>query len=1205
MTDADSGGAGAGANNGGGAAAQAQQQANTMMSHLKPPRPLTFNLHKVGMAEQWTAWKDEFLLYISLAMGNQTEKQKIDLLKYLIGKEGRKIFDTFKLNEADAAVYKLTNVLKHFDDDFVAKRNINVERYRLFSRRQGPDETMDQFLTELKVLASTCELGNLEDSLLQTVIMMGITNSALRERLLNKDQTLAQCMQMCRSSEIIKANKAELEGKEQEAKEVNKINKKQAAKQSTQRGRKKKILNVDNRAPAGGDQPSQRKQYGGSGDDQRKKYKNYDSSRQAQREVECFYCGRKHVRNKFDCPAFGKKCTKCGYRNHFEVVCQRDSKRVDQVEHEQVESEEEYEDVRKVVKVDRVGQSIIAKMLLGGSRERQQEVPFEVDCGASCDILPQHYLTSIQHKIETTKTVLKMYDGNLVTPIGKTTLKVTNPRTNSKYLVGFEIVSDGKYVPILGRKSSEKMGLIEVKYDNMHVSSIKQDTTAATAKPAEIKPQTAKPAEIKPQTAKPAEIKPKTAKPAEIKPKTAKPAEIKPKTAKPAEIKPAAAKSSRVQPLTRNELLQEFPDNFEGTGKLPGIYHIEIDETVKPAIHAARRVPVALQQELKNKLDELVEQGIIVPETEPTDWVSSLTVVKKPSGKLRLCLDPKELNSAIKRSHYHMTTIEDILPDLTDAKVFSVLDAKNGFWHVELDEYSSKLTCFNTPHGRFRWLRMPFGLKSATEEYARRQAQALEGLEGVKIIADDLLIFGVGATQEEAIIDHNNRLRQLMQRCQQVGLKLNKDKAQLGLTQIPFLGHVISDSGLLPDPRKIQAVIEMPQPTDVKGVQRLIGFVNYLQKFLPNLSDLCEPLRQLTVKGTVFDWTASHTAAFDKIKAAVTAYPVLRYFSNDKEVTLQVDSSETGLGAALLQEGQPVAYASRALTDPETRYAQIEKELLAAAYGLEKFHVYTYGRKVKIQSDHKPLEVIQKKPLHRTPKRLQRILLQMAAYDYDIYYVPGVKMYLADTLSRAYLPYERLSTSTAHEIETINMIEDVDLPADSIASIRQQTQADEHMQQLKQIILQGWPEDKAEVPPQLMNYFHLRDELTVQDDLIYRGERVVIPSAARRNMLTEIHAAHMGIEATLRRSRESIYWPGMTTQIADYISRCEICQQLNSKQQKETLKQHETPDRPWAKIGTDIFTLHGRDYLITVDYFSGFWEIDCLLAYGDFKVGRL
>jgi hypothetical protein len=293
--------------------------------------------------------------------------------------------------------------------------------------------------------------------------------------------------------------------------------------------------------------------------------------------------------------------------------------------------------------------------------------------------------------------------------------------------------------------------------------------------------------------------------------------------------------------------------------------------------------------------------------------------------------------------------------------VFSVLDARNGFWHVELDEDSSKLTCFNTPFGRYRWLRMPFGIKSAPEEYMRRQQQALEGLQGVKSIADDLLVYGVGETEEQAIQDHNANLQNLIHRCQEQGIKLNKEKAKLGLTAVPFIGHVITNEGLKADPQKIQAVIEMPIPTDVKATQRLIGFVNYLSKFLPNLSDMCEPLRKLTVKGVIFDWTEAHTKAVNRIKQAVTSYPVLKYFDPKKPVTLQVDASETGLGAALMQEGQPVAYASRALTDAETRYAQIEKELLAALYGLEKYHMYTYGRSVSILSDHKPLETIQKK----------------------------------------------------------------------------------------------------------------------------------------------------------------------------------------------------------------------------------------------------
>ena len=638
---------------------------------------------------------------------------------------------------------------------------------------------------------------------------------------------------------------------------------------------------------------------------------------------------------------------------------------------------------------------------------------------------------------------------------------------------------------------------------------------------------------------------------------------------------------------------QEFPEEFKGTGKLPGKYHMDLDDTVKPVIHPARRVPVAIKDQLKTELDELESKGIIAKQTEPTDWVSSMVVTKKPNGKLRICIDPKDLNKAVKRSHYPSRTIEDLIPDLTQAKVFSVLDAKNAFWQVELDDASSKLTCFNTPFGRYSWRRLPYGLSSSPEEYARRQDNALEGLKGVKTIADDMLVFGVGETTDEAVKDHNDNLRQLMKRCKEVGLKINKDKAKLGLTEVPFIGHVISREGLKPDPEKVRAIAEMPLPTDKKGIQRLMGFVNYLSKFLPNLSDLCAPLRALTVEGTVWEWTEHQTKAVDKIKKAVTNHPVLAYFDNNKEVTLQVDASETGLGAALLQEGQPVAYASRALRDPETRYAQIEKELLAASYGLERFHQYTYGRKVMIQSDHKPLEIIQKKPMQSAPKRLQRMLVNMAAYDYEIYYTPGSKMYLADTLSRAYLP-EEATTHLHLEVEAVKMIDEVDLKDNLIDIIKTATNEDANMQRLQKIIIEGWPQDKLRVPHQLRVYWHFRDELSAQDNLIYKGERLVIPPAVRNRMTEEIHASHQGIQASIKRARDSMYWPGMTAQLKDYIEKCDVCRLYSDKQQKETLHSHDVPSTPWSKIGMDIFHLDDRNYLITVDYFSNYWEIDYL-----------
>ena len=167
----------------------------------------------------------------------------------------------------------------------------------------------------------------------------------------------------------------------------------------------------------------------------------------------------------------------------------------------------------------------------------------------------------------------------------------------------------------------------------------------------------------------------------------------------------------------------------------------------------------------------------------------------------------------------------------------------------------------------------------------------------------------------------------------------------------------------------------MPPPEDVAAVQRLLGLAQYLNKFLPHLSDVTKPLRELTKKEVPWTWDTIQQQALEKLKKAVSGTPVLRYYNIPEEVTLQCDASQSGLGAALMQNGQPVAYASRALTPTETRYAQIKKELLAIVFGCEHFEAYTYGRDVvQVETDHQPLETILRKPLHSAPTRLQRML---------------------------------------------------------------------------------------------------------------------------------------------------------------------------------------------------------------------------------------
>ena len=341
--------------------------------------------------------------------------------------------------------------------------------------------------------------------------------------------------------------------------------------------------------------------------------------------------------------------------------------------------------------------------------------------------------------------------------------------------------------------------------------------------------------------------------------------------------------------------------------------------------------------------------GVIHKAEEPTEWVSSLVVVEKPNGKVQLCLDPQDLNKAIQREHYPMQTVEEVAAELSDAKVFSVLDATSGFWRIKLDEKSSESLTFHTPFGQYQYLRMPFGINSAPEIFQKRMTQVFDDLSGVNTIADDILICGRNKAE------HNHRLEQVLERSRKVGLKLNRSKMKIMTPEVSYIGHVLTSYGLKTDPSKVRAVEEMPSPADKPALLRFLGMVNYMSKFIPNLVNLTQPLRELLHKEVEWHWSERQEKAFQAIKEKLTSDATLQYYDVEKPFTVSVD------GACLLQEGRPVCYASRSLTSAEKNYAQIEKELLAIVYGCTKFHQYVYGKKVNVQTDHKPLEALLKK----------------------------------------------------------------------------------------------------------------------------------------------------------------------------------------------------------------------------------------------------
>ena len=490
-----------------------------------------------------------------------------------------------------------------------------------------------------------------------------------------------------------------------------------------------------------------------------------------------------------------------------------------------------------------------------------------MDTGAQCNVLPLGTYKKATgdvnlSQVAPTNTQVTAYGGGTLPVVGTVLLKVW--RDGSKYYLDCKLVDSHKIRPLLGRKACLGMKIItNLDNDKIHKPDTGNAPVYALEDPG---------------------------------------------------------------PVTIEQLVRGHPKVFEpGVGLLEGKYHIVLDESVPPVQHPPRRVQVPLREALKDTLDDLVRQEILAPVQQPTPWISSMVVVPKKDGKPRICLDPRDLNKAIRREHYPLPTIEDVATRLHGAKVFTVLDVRKGFWHVELEEESSFLTAFNTPFGRYRWKRMPFGICSAPEVFQRRIHELIQGLRGVEVVADDFVVVGFGDTLQAAVKDHDRNLEEFLQRCTARGVKLNSNKVSLRKQEVPFIGHVATDKGLRADPGKVQAITEMPRPIDVAGVQRLLGMAQYLAKFLPHLSDITKPLRELTHKEVEWVWEQPQQRAFSKLLDAITNTPVLRYYNLAEEVTIQCDASQTGLGAALMQNGQPVAYTSRALTDTDIRYAQIEK----------------------------------------------------------------------------------------------------------------------------------------------------------------------------------------------------------------------------------------------------------------------------------------
>ena len=384
----------------------------------------------------------------------------------------------------------------------------------------------------------------------------------------------------------------------------------------------------------------------------------------------------------------------------------------------------------------------------------------------------------------------------------------------------------------------------------------------------------------------------------------------------------------------------------------------------------------------------------------------------------------------------------------------------------------------------------------------------------------------------------------------------------------------------------------MSSPTNRQELQTFLGLANYMGPFIPNLSTLTAPLRELLKEDNRFKWYAAHQESFNKIKDSISNEITLTYFDPMKETILQVDASMKSLGAALTQDRKPVAFSSKALTDVESRYANIERELLAVVYGCEKFHTYLYGRSFTVHTVHKPVESIHLKHLTAAPPRLQRMLLRLQPYDLTIRYQPGKDTEVADALSR-------LSPESQDPIPGMNVqIHEIfpQFSSSMLQKIKEQSSLDAELNALKEMVHAGWPAHIQQVPTPLKPYWPYRDELATEDGIVMKAHRIIISATLQKEILTKLHAPHQGTERTKLRARTSVYWRGLYKDIEETTKTCSTCEGLQHSQQKESLITTEVPPKAWHTIGADLFALDGSEYLVVADYYSKYSFVAELLA---------
>ncbi|XP_032069735.1 uncharacterized protein K02A2.6-like [Thamnophis elegans] len=637
-------------------------------------------------------------------------------------------------------------------------------------------------------------------------------------------------------------------------------------------------------------------------------------------------------------------------------------------------------------------------------------------------------------------------------------------------------------------------------------------------------------------------------------------------------------------------LVNEFPAVFDGTlGRYTDTpVSFNLDPAVQPVRMKPRRVPIALKPKVDTELDKLVAQGVLEP-VDHARWETPIVLPIKPDGSVRICADYRcSINRALPSNAYPVPVVQHLLHTLGEGSIFAKLDLAQEYQQLVMDDDAAEAQTIIMHRGAFRCRRLQFGVSIAPGLFQSLMERLLQGLRGVVPYFDDVLISA--ASLEELMA----RLREVLRKFQQVGLKVKRDKCQIAVPQIEFLGFLIDGRGIHPTAAKTKAIVEAPAPTNRAELQTFLGLLNFYAMFLPHKASVAEPLHRLLDSGAAWVWGRREATAFLAVKHLLISNDVLIQYSEHLPLVLACDASPYGVGAVLchqLPSGAevPIAFFSRTLSASERNYAQIDKEALAIVAGVRRFHHYLYGRPFLIVTDHKPLLGLlagdRPAPQVLSP-RMTRWFVFLASYDYQLHHRPGKQIAHADALSRCPLP-EAPEDPVAGS--PVFLIDNLNLPI-SAADITRLSARDQVISRVLDWVRRGWPKDQ--VDPAFLPFKSRLAELSVQRGCLLWGHRVVVPPSLRTTVLQQLHQAHPGIVRMKALGRSYVWWPKLDQDIAAHVADCTRCQSAQALPPKAEPRTWEPPSSPWSRVHVDFAgPIQGRMLFIAVDAFSKWVEV--------------